>query len=83
MSSIAQLIATGEAWNETGSRREAAPVEPDAPLPRALPSVVPVPAQAGPRVQLGFRDGTTASLDPDSEQALALAELSELLSARD
>jgi hypothetical protein len=44
---------------------------------------VAVPVQARPRVELGFRDGTTASLDPDSEQAVALAELSQMLNARD
>jgi hypothetical protein len=42
-----------------------------------------VPTQPSGRVQLGFRDGSTASLAPDSEQAAALEELAELLNWRD
>lgn len=38
---------------------------------------------AAPRVQLGFRDGSTASLDPDSDQAAALEQLAILLNLRD
>lgn len=41
------------------------------------------PSPAAPRVQLGFRDGTSASLDPDSEQALALELLAQSLTRRD
>lgn len=41
------------------------------------------PPPAAPRVQLGFRDGTSASLDPDSEQALALELLAQSLTRRD
>ncbi len=51
------------------------------------PEPAPVPelprqreeSSSGPRVSLGFRDGSTAALDPGSEQARALAELSALL----
>jgi hypothetical protein len=61
------------------------------PLPPDLPSVVdpiPVlvlsPAQApGARVELGFRDGSTASLAPGSEQAKALTDLASVLTQRD
>ena len=59
---------------------------PPAAVVAAAVSYVPVstvPQQAGHRVELGFRDGSTAALDPDSEQALALAELSQLLTGRD
>jgi len=42
-----------------------------------------VPSQPSGRVQLGFRDGSTASLAPDSEQAAALEELAQLLNRRD
>jgi hypothetical protein len=39
-----------------------------------------LPAQPhGPRVQLGFRDGTTTALDPASSQSLALEELAQSL----
>ena len=64
---------------------------------RPIPTRVAVPAQVSPpvvpaqvavaphasRVNLGFRDGTTAALDPTSEQAAALEELAVLLSLRD
>ena len=42
----------------------------------------PLPLQVIARVQLGFRDGTTALLDPDSEQAHALEELALMLTTR-
>ncbi|MCW2622900.1 MAG: hypothetical protein JWL64_2502 [Frankiales bacterium] len=50
------------------------------------PSVGPVVAavvqrQGTPRVELGFRDGSTASLQPDSAQARALEELARLLTS--
>jgi hypothetical protein len=37
---------------------------------------------AGPRVELGFRDGTSACLDPASAEAQALDELAQLLTRR-
>lgn len=39
------------------------------------------PRPPAPRVQLGFRDGSTAALDPTSAQSLALEELARSLSA--
>jgi len=62
---------------------EPAPVEPPPVQPVPVPQV---PAQAGPErvgphVELGFRDGSHAALDPESEQALALAELAAALTA--
>ena len=42
-----------------------------------------VEAPALPRVQLGFRDGTTAQLAPDCAQSLALQELAGALTRRD
>ena len=37
------------------------------------------PLPAGPRVELGFRDGTSTCLDPTSAEAQALDELARLL----
>jgi hypothetical protein len=48
------------------------------PAPVVLPSPSPVP-----RVELGFRDGTTAALPPDSPQARALRAVADLLVARE
>jgi len=58
---------------------------PQLPVPTAAVEAAAVepPAPRVSRVQLGFRDGTTASLDPDSAQAAALEELALLLSLRD
>ncbi len=59
---------------------------PSAPLPAAAPELPVVPAQAealtGLRVELGFRDGTFARLDPASAEAQALDELAQLLTRR-
>lgn len=66
-----------------------------APVPTPLPDAVLTPATTGMpaigpaavttsgRVCLGFRDGSTAQLDPDSDQAAALEQLAVLLSVRD
>ena len=62
---------------------------PPARVPAAMAAVrIELPALAPPRpvvsasrVQLGFRDGSTAVLDPD--QAAALEELAGLLTSRD
>lgn len=51
-------------------------------LPQQESAAVHMPPTA-PRIQLGFRDGTSASLDPDSEQALALELLAQSLTRRD
>ena len=53
-----------------------APVRSPAPTAATLPSV---PAS---RVQLGFRDGSTASLAAGSEQAVALEALAGMLNRR-
>jgi hypothetical protein len=37
----------------------------------------------GARVELGFRDGSTAALAPDSAQARALSEIAAVLTRRD
>ena len=54
-----------------------------APPPAHVPRPAPVPREppAGPRVELTFRDGTTAALD--AAQAQALAEMAQLLTRRD
>ena len=85
--SIAALIASGEAWAQTPAT---ALVVPAAGLPvvaavpvQAVPFHNPAPEPHGTRVSIGFRDGTTAVLDQDSEQAAALEELAALLSLRD
>ena len=49
------------------------------------PRAVPVPAPAAgsaARVELGFRDGSTAELEAGSEQAVALQALARTLTAR-
>src|SRR3954454_8902595 len=63
----------------------AAPL-PAAPLPAqdwSFPAPAPVPQQvpAGPRVELTFRDGSSASLDPI--QARPLDEIAQVLPRRD
>lgn len=42
-----------------------------------------VPVTPGPRVELGFRDGSTAALAPGSAQARALTEIASVLTQRD
>jgi len=63
------------------------------PLPPALPPAPPLPAAptppavpvavlpSGPRVELTFADGSSASLDPT--QARALDEIAQVLTRRD
>ena len=58
------------------------------PEPAGPPSVPPEvaavePARVGPQVVLGFRDGSEAALDPESEQARALEGLARTLTLRD
>ena len=99
--SIAELIASGEAWAQTPAATlvvpaavlpvfavpvQAVPVQavPVQAVPvQAVPVHIPAPEPHGTRVSIGFRDGTTAVLDRDSEQAAALEELAALLSLRD
>jgi hypothetical protein len=45
-----------------------------------VPVTEPEPA---PRVELGFRDGSTAALAPDSAQARALTAIADVLTQRD
>ena len=45
-------------------------------LPPAMPCVAP---PLGPNVELGFRDGSTAALDPTSPEARALGEMAGAL----
>ena len=56
-----------------------------APPQLAAPAPVPVaaPAPPAPRVELGFRDGSTAALAPDSPQARALRAVADLLVTRE
>ena len=67
----------------------ALPVEPlltSPPAPAVQPLAAPLasaaPALPASRVQLGFRDGSTASLEPGSEQAVALEQLAGRLTRR-
>lgn len=71
-----------------------APEPPPAPQPAPAPAAEPEPqpqpqpqpaveVEPGPRVELGFRDGTTAALAPGSAQAKALTEIASLLTQRD
>jgi hypothetical protein len=77
----------------------AVPVVPAQAPPVAVPSVAPAPEPApvaarvdapyrpvpapGMRVELGFRDGSTAALAPGSAQAKALTDLASALTKRD
>lgn len=84
MTSIAELLATGEAWAEPASR----PASTSAQLavavePRPAPPAIAVEAPVAARVQLGFRDGTSTTLEPGSSQALALEQLAQSLSRRE
>jgi hypothetical protein len=56
------------------------PVRRVAPVPEAA---LPPWEQPGSRVELGFRDGSTAALAPDSAQARALREIASVLTSRD
>lgn len=47
-------------------------------IPSQAPAVEP-PVPPGPLVELGFKDGSTARLDPASEQARALEDLARSL----
>jgi hypothetical protein len=47
----------------------------------AAPAPAPEPVPSGPRVELTFRDGSSASLDPT--QARALDEIAQVLTRRD
>ncbi len=60
--------------------RAAAP--PDATLVDSATVVSSMPTPSGARVELGFRDGTTTTLPPESAQAVALEELAGLLIRR-
>ena len=53
-----------------------------APLRSPTPTVATLPSVRVSRVQLGFRDGSTASLAAGSEQAVALEALAGLLNRR-
>lgn len=52
------------------------------PVPIDCPPAVPA-QESGPRVELGFRDGSVAALAPDSAQARALTEIAQVLTRRD
>jgi hypothetical protein len=53
------------------------------PAPTPLPAAPALQVPTPPRVQLGFRDGTSTTLAADSEQAVALELLAQLLTRRD
>jgi hypothetical protein len=58
------------------------PPEPVVPVVPVVPQPEP-PAAPEPRVELGFRDGSTAALAPGSAQAKALTEIASILTHRD
>ena len=68
---VAELLATGE-WAATDAPPAAQP-------PAVAQPEVPLPS----RVQLGFRDGTSAPLDPASSQFAQLEALAQSLTRRD
>jgi hypothetical protein len=51
--------------------------------PPAAPAVAEATPAPLPRVELGFRDGTTAALAPGSAQARALTEIATAMFRRD
>ena len=59
------------------------PPTPAAPIPSAAAPPVHLSRSAQPMVSLGFRDGSTATLDPGSLQARALQQLASSLVATD
>ena len=59
------------------------PPEPAPQAPRAVAAHRAEQTAPAPRVELGFRDGSTAALAPDSAQALALVALAGVLTKRD
>ncbi len=77
MTSIGELLATGEAWATDLDDFHALHTPQPAHTP--APPAAPVP----PRVQLGFRDGTSTTLDPESTQSRALEQLAQTLTRRD
>jgi hypothetical protein len=52
-------------------------------VPQPVPPQPAVVPAAVPRVQLGFRDGTSTTLDPSSDQSQALELLAQSLTRRD
>ena len=62
---------------------EAAPAPPVAPAPVVEAPAPVVPESPEPRVELGFRDGSTAALAPGSDQARALTEIASVLTRKD
>ena len=73
----------GAAVTAIPSAPVAAPALHVPPVEADLPVVPPQRATpAGPRVELGFRDGTSTLLDPGSAEAQALDELAQLLARR-
>jgi len=61
---------------------ETEPAPEPAPEPEAEPPVQP-PEPRQPRIELGFRDGSTAAIAPGSEQAKALTDIASVLAHRD
>ena len=56
---------------------------PSLPVAPVVPAVHARLAPPAPRVELGFRDGSTAALSPESAQAKALTEIASVLTRRD
>jgi hypothetical protein len=73
--------------HERGAAVPVAPAAAPEPAPLAATVRVEAPYQPvlapGMRVELGFRDGSTAALAPGSEQAKALTDLASALTRRD
>ncbi|MCW2598539.1 MAG: hypothetical protein JWM02_368 [Frankiales bacterium] len=71
---VAQALATERISAQQADTQETG-------TPPAPPYEVPVVSE--PRVELGFRDGSTAALAPGSAQAKALTEIASALVRRD
>lgn len=76
---IAPAPAPVEAFEPGPAAPNVATIPRTAPVPAVrrpnLVARVGLPRRIGPRVELGFRDGSTAALDPSSHEARALDEL--------
>ena len=73
-------------WDTPGTTAAPAPFEPPpllAPPQAVVPPAETPPEAPRPRVELGFRDGSTTALAPDSAQARALTEIADVLTRRD
>ena len=84
--SAPEVVAPEVVGPEVVVAEAVAPVVAEAPAAEAEVPVAAAPEPAAPRqprIELGFRDGSTAALAPGSEQARALRDIASALTHRD